>query len=84
VAGPAGYALRAICKQMKQCAVVASRPGIGRTWLEPCLALRRAIKQKISLREFLASLWLSKIKQALTIYKEEMRRMFSKLNAEDS
>ena len=50
LAGPAGY---------KQCAVVASDRALDEPGLESC-DRRRAMEQKISLREFSVPLWLDR------------------------
>lgn len=69
------------------------KPGIGRTWLEPCrreinltshyaLTSHSLHKKRILADSFLFHEWLGKIKQALTIYKEDIRQQLEDYDPE--
>ena len=65
LAGPAGY---------KQCAVVASDRALGEPGSNPASPKAREEIKKQPYGLFSISSWLGKIKQALTIYKEDIRQ----------
>jgi hypothetical protein len=62
---PAGY---------KQCAVVASDRALGEPGSNPALAPLVHRNKKSPFGSFSVSLWLEQIRQALTIYKEDIRQ----------